>query len=249
MIFKIYSDKLIEIVSRRNFHYFMKKECQQISGSLFVSQNTNYLITSLTVFWFFAMLLFAEPYKFWEFSISSLGSTITPNGYPKGISVFIFILSMTAAFSIMWRLARFYRKNRSVNYKIYAFLFYLGSVGAVVICYPSNISKPLHSIGGALIVFSYVFITLTHILAQRKILSKHWFIIRILALSIPVLIYALIWLVWIPSIVQFFQKMAINILFVLEKSTTKVEFISFEQNLFSTEEEPGKYSYLDSKLG
>ncbi|NQT58233.1 MAG: hypothetical protein HQ557_04540 [Bacteroidetes bacterium] len=228
----------------------MKKDYQQISGSLFVSQNTNLMISSLVVFWFFAMIFFAEPYKFWQFSISSLGSTVTPNGYTNRTSVLMFIMSMAAAFSIMWRLARFYRLTKSVNYKIYAFLYYWGSIGTVVICYPSNISNPIHSIGGGLLVFSHVFITLTHILAQKKLISMRQFVLRIVTLSIPVLAYAFLWLILETPIVQFFQKIAFIILFMLEKRTTRADLISLEQNLFvNRSDEDSRYIYLDTKLG
>ncbi|MBC8452352.1 MAG: hypothetical protein H8D65_00685 [Spirochaetes bacterium] len=211
----------------------MRRDYQQIPGSLFVSQNTNLLISTLVLLWFLAMIFFAEPYKFWQFAISALGSTLTPNGSPNGISVCLFIGSMAAAFSIMWRLAGFYRFMQTANYKIYAFLYYMGSFGAVVICYPSNVSKPIHSIGGALIVFSHVFITLTHIMAQKKIVPKRRFILRIVMLAVPVLIYAFVWLIWVPAIVQFFQKTAFIALFSVEKLTTNAEHISLEQNLFA----------------
>lgn len=220
------------------------KAQKHITGSQIISQNTTLMILSMMTLWFFAMLFYTETYQFWDFSISSLGSTKTPNGSPNRISFFLFILSMIITFRIMWSLAGYYRVNKSVNYKLFTFLYYLGSVGAVIICFPTNLYNSLHAVGGGLLVFSHLFITVVHIIAQKNIVTKRQLFNRLLFLFIPILIYSFIWVIWLEPVVHIFQKIAFVSLFVLEKRTTEVHNISLEHAIFTKSiEEKSSFVY------
>jgi hypothetical membrane protein len=214
----------------------MKFDQYRQSGSQFVSHTTNLMISGILAFWFLAIINYGEPFRFFYHAFSSLGSLETPGGFPNQRSVIYFVISMLIVSNLMWSLARFYRQNKPVNGNYYAFLYYLGSVGAIITCMPVSISKPIHSVGSGLLVFSHVFITLIRILSQKGRASTFHLVLRIFLLFIPILAYAYTWAAWKEDVVQFYQKIAFTFLFMLEQKCSQEHLISFEQPLFSSEE-------------
>lgn len=203
------------------------------SGAQIVSDTTYRMVTGILVLWSLAMLIYAERFRIFEFAISSLGSVHTPNGHQNRNSMLLFILSMGFAAQAMLRLCFHYHRGQGANYRIYRFLYLFGAAGALIACIPTDIHKPLHSLGSGMLVFSHVFITVTRILSQSRYPSEKTAVIRLIVLMTPILIYAYTWAFWQEQPVQFFQKSALFVLFFSVVKTSKKDALSREVQLFA----------------
>ena len=168
------------------------------------------------------MLLYGEPFNFWQDAISYLGATKTVNGYPNYRSFFIFSLGMSLSCFIMMKIAFIFHCNDKINYhRLKRNLALFAGTGFFVIIFPCNINNSIHSAGGALLFGDLWGLTLLFLIEAGKLPGASYITLYHFILHSTVLAYAFNFVIQ-SGILQITQKFAVFSLIVILKLTTSL---------------------------
>ena len=137
------------------------------------------------------MLCYGEEFRFWDYPVSDLGSTVTPNGQGNAASMALFCLDMLASASIMTAAGwAFRRAGRGRVMKVKGSLCFAAAAGFCVTAFPHDISNTVHTLGAGLMVCSFWLITVILLFEAKPRVSGSRFWLVQLLLQGTVLPYA-----------------------------------------------------------
>jgi hypothetical membrane protein len=212
----------------------MEQDNNSLQESHRTAVSTRALVIVLLLLWLLSARHFGEPFLFFEHPVSALGALKTPSGAPNGAGAALFILSMLVTSVWMALLTRSCLTSPGTFSRIFAFLHALGALGALLAGVPTDVCKPVHSIGSGMLVFSHLALTCIRIYLHRREYHPAAFILRLALLLVPVLIYAWCWFTWQEEVVQLAQKAAFAALFFFEYTSVGEQTIEVRLSLIKT---------------
>ncbi|MBC8486692.1 MAG: hypothetical protein H8D45_11710 [Bacteroidetes bacterium] len=176
------------------------------------------------------MLTFGEPFLFWEYPFSDLGSTVTQNGMPNTYSCFILVLGMLLSGSLLWKISVCFKEDPAIiHYQLKRYLSISAGIGCFVFVFPHNINNDIHMIGAAIMVASFWAMAALLLREVRKHIPTEKFFLQQSILQGTVLTYAAAYTMNSPikNIAQKFAVLGLMIVLKIATSTAKTfEFSS-----------------------
>ena len=168
------------------------------------------------------MLVYGEPFRFWEFAYSWLGGTVTTNGHPNVPARLVFGLGMVSSGFIMFAIGSNFRLDtRAAHHILKSWLCVASGVGYFIIIYPYDIHNSIHSVGSAL-VFGGLWGVASLLLVEGKAWwSRAWFVTCQLSLQGSILTYAVTWALD-ADVKQVTQKAAVFALIIILRVASSV---------------------------
>ncbi len=96
-------------------------------------------------------LFYGEPFRFWDYPYSYLGTAKTISGYSNLIARVIFDMTLVVCSFLFLRIGFWYRIQEADN-RIKEVLSYLGAAGAIIMLIPCDTHNLYHSIGSSVFV-------------------------------------------------------------------------------------------------
>ncbi|MBN2541972.1 hypothetical protein JXI42_03820 [bacterium] len=140
-----------------------------------------------------AILSYREHFPFWKYPFSTLGETVTVSGFPNDNSLFMFNISMMLSGIIMAILAiAFLEEKRARNRVSKVVLCLISAIGFFVASSPHDIHRMQHIYGTAIMFGSLWGLSVVFLTELKPIVSKKMFTIGQLILQVPILSYAVL---------------------------------------------------------
>jgi len=185
------------------------------------------LILEMVVTLALAVVLYGEPFRFWEYAFSDLGSTATWGGKVNAASRLVFTLGGLGASWIMLQIwAAYTGKIRFRNQRIKRNLGVLGTVGYLFSSVPNSLHHVLHTFGVVMAVTALVLFTLLFLGELRERMPRWRIVLDAGALLSVVLAYAVAFFGDWPA-KQEFQKACILVVFYMALRAVSVSEESF----------------------
>ncbi len=132
---------------------------QQSAGIYITSKSQTYYSIQLTAALsgiILGMIFYGEKFLFWEYPVSSLGATVTVNGYDNSTSQCIFDSGMAISGIMLILLSKDIRYTHDIvtHSTQKELLCRIGGIGFFIMLYPHNINNFIHSIGSGFAVGS-----------------------------------------------------------------------------------------------
>ena len=167
------------------------------------------LLSVLFIGFIIAILLYGEPFRFWEFHYSGLGATKTVNGHVNSAAMVVFITDMICIGIILTIIAAVSGSDRKLPHRGIRTIFAgTGAFGAFVATFPHDIYPTQHIFGSAFLVGSLWVLAVFLIVDISRSLSSNVALRFHLLLHITVVSYAVAYVANAVS-KQFFQKFAV----------------------------------------
>jgi hypothetical protein len=170
------------------------------------------------------MLTFGEPFLFWKYPFSDLGSTVTQNGMSNRYSCFILVLGMFLSGYLLWKISVCFKEDPAIiHYQLKRYLCISAGIGCFVFVFPHNINNDIHMIGAAIMVASFWALAALLLLEARKHIPTEKFILQQSILQGTVLTYAVTYVMDSPikNIAQKFAILGLMIVLKIATSTVK----------------------------
>ncbi len=180
------------------------------------------LVVTNTATLILGMLVYGEPFRFWEFAYSYLGGTLTTNGRPNGPARLVFGLGMVGCGFIMFAIsANFRLDTRASHPRLKARLCFFAGLGYFIIIYPYNVHNTIHSVGSALVFGCLWGVASLLLIEGRTIRSRRRFVACQLSLQGSILAYAVTWVLG-AQMAQVIQKAAVFALIIVLRVASSV---------------------------
>jgi hypothetical protein len=138
-----------------------------------------------------AMIVYAEPFHFFEYALSDLGTSRTVNGFPNQWSYAFFALGMLSGAMCSAELARRYRHTSpEPNRKAKLLFSELATIGYLIAIVPHDLLHIVHSVGAAFMVGSLWMLTNLYLVDLAHDGHRRFTIACHVVLHVAVLIYA-----------------------------------------------------------
>lgn len=202
-------------------------DSQELSYNWAISRYFYLLVAEMMSTLVLAVVLYGEPFRFWEYAFSDLGSTATWGGKVNAPSRLVFTLGGLAASWIMLQVwAAYTGETRFRNQRTKRNLGALGTVGYLFSSVPNSMHHVLHTAGVVMAVAALVLYTLLFFWELRENMPPWRMVLDAGALLTVVLAYALAFFADWPT-KQEFQKVCILGVFYMTLRAVSVGVESF----------------------
>lgn len=132
---------------------------------------------------------YGEPFLFWKYPYSYLGTVKTVSGHPNLRALFIFDTTMITCAVILFKIGFWYR-SRTGKKSIKEVVAYMGGVGAFIMLIPCDTYNFYHSIGSSLFVLSVWLFLQGNLVKIKQLSSRPLFVLMFLVTEGGILPYA-----------------------------------------------------------
>ena len=132
---------------------------------------------------------YGQPFLFWKYPYSYLGTVKTVSGYPNLRALFIFDTTMITCAVFFFKIGLWYH-SRFEGSALKEVVAYAGAVGALIMLIPCDTYNFYHSIGSSLFVFSVWLFMQGNLVKIKTFYSKTLFVVMLLLTEGGILPYA-----------------------------------------------------------
>lgn len=154
------------------------------------------------------IILYREPFKFWQYPLSDLGATLTQDGLPNVVPLVLFDTGMISCAVVMFSISTLFATSDVEHRKLKRLLALICAFGFVVIIFPYNVNDPIHMTGGGAVFGGMWGLFLLLLLELRSRIGGARFWLLQLLLQGTLLPYAVMFAIG-PPIQQAYQKPAV----------------------------------------
>ena len=134
-------------------------------------------------------IFYGEPFLFWKYPYSDLGTLKTVSGYPNTTAFLVFDTSLIICSATLFRIGKWYRLQ-GVDSRLKEVLAYIGAAGALIMLAPCDTHDLYHTFGSTLFVLSLWLFMQGNLVKIRYFFNRAVFVIMLLITEGGLLPYA-----------------------------------------------------------
>lgn len=155
-----------------------------------------------------AIIFYNGQFLFWQYPLSTAGTSVSESGQLNLISMIFFSLSMLVSSILMFRLSKIYAQQKNIIAKN---LSYISSLGFFLVAiFQDNTNHFLHLAGVFVALASLWLIIFLQLFNDKNKFNPKNFYLLEFVLNFPLLVYALVYLLHASPIAYNLQKLAIS---------------------------------------